>query len=263
MQYITWGVDPNLISFGSIHIRWYGIMFAIAFILGFNLIKWVYLREERNIQNLDQLLYYIVGGTIIGARLGHCLFYDPTYYLNNPLKILAIWEGGLASHGGGIGVLISLYLYKRNTGDSYLWLLDRLVIPTALAAFFIRIGNFFNSEIVGVPTLVPWAIVFERLDSIPRHPAQIYEALSYATIFIILLTVYRQGKRINSKGLMSGLFLVLVFTSRFFIEFIKTKQEAYSSEFWMSTGQILSIPFVIAGVALILIALSDRKINKI
>ena len=128
MEYLTWNIDPNLIAIGDIQVRWYGIMFATAFIFGYQIMKWIYIREEKNIKNIDQLLFYLIGGTIIGARLGHCLLYDPTYYLSNPIKILAVWEGGLASHGGGIGVLVGLYLYKRKTQESYLWLLDRIAI---------------------------------------------------------------------------------------------------------------------------------------
>jgi len=254
MGYLTWNIDPNLIAIRGIQVRWYGLMFATAFILGYQIMKWIYLREKRNTQNLDRLLFYLIGGTIIGARLGHCIFYDPSYYLSNPLKILAVWEGGLASHGGGVGVLIGLYLYKQKTQESYLWLLDRVAIPTALAVFFIRIGNLFNSEILGVPTSVPWAVIFERIDTVPRHPAQVYEALSYILVFILLMFIYKKGQGKLNNGVIFGVFLVSVFTSRFFIEFVKTKQEAYSSEYWMSMGQILSIPFVVAGVVLVLMA---------
>ncbi|MBM4334113.1 MAG: prolipoprotein diacylglyceryl transferase [Deltaproteobacteria bacterium] len=259
MGYLTWSIDPNFITIGSIQIRWYGIMFAAAFILGYQIMKWIYLHEGKNIRNIDQLLLYLIGGTIIGARLGHCLLYDPSYYLSNPIKILAVWEGGLASHGGGVGVLIGLYLYKRKTQESYLWLLDRIAIPTALTAFFIRIGNLFNSEILGVPATVPWAVIFERIDSIPRHPAQVYEASSYVLIFFLLVFIYKRGERKLNNGAISGMFLVSVFTSRFFIEFVKTKQDAYSLGFWMSTGQVLSIPFVVAGLLLILMALKQFK----
>lgn len=263
MEYLTWDIDPNLIAIGDIQVRWYGIMFAIAFILGYQIMKWIYIREEKNIQNIDQLLFYLIGGTIIGARLGHCLLYDPSYYLSNPIKILAVWEGGLASHGSGIGVLVGLYLYKRKTQESYLWLLDRIAIPTALAAFFIRIGNLFNSEIIGIPASVPWAVIFKRVDLVPRHPAQVYEALSYALIFFLLMFIYKTSERRLYNGVIFGVFLVSVFTSRFFIEFVKTKQEAYSSGFWMSTGQVLSIPFVMAGVVLILMALKGLSNAKV
>ena len=255
---MIWNIDPDIIAFGYIRIRWYGVMFAFSFIFGYQIMKWIYIREKKDLKNLDQLLFYLIGGTIIGARLGHCFFYDPGYYLSNPVMILAVWEGGLASHGGGIGVLIGLYLYKQKTKDSYLWLLDHVAIPTALAAFFIRIGNLFNSEIVGIPTQVPWAIIFERIDSIPRHPAQVYEALSYILVFFLLIFMYKKGERNLNNGLLFGVFLVLVFTSRFFIEFVKAKQEAYALEFWISTGQILSVPFIIAGVVLILVALKEN-----
>lgn len=224
--------------------------------------RWVYLREGQDVRQLDRLLFYLIGGSIIGARLGHCLFYDPVYYFENPIKILAVWEGGLASHGGGIGVLVSVYLFKRKTDISYLWLLDRLVVPTALAAFFIRIGNFFNSEIVGVPTSVPWAVIFERVDSIPRHPVQLYEAISYILIFTALFLGYKYWKWMSRAGVLSGLFLVLVFTARIIIEFVKTKQEAYSIGLWASTGQLLSVPFVLAGIALILIHFISRERGK-
>jgi len=258
MEYMIWDVNPNIISIGYLTIRWYGLMFAFSFLLGYQIMKWMYIREKKDFKNLDQLLLYLIGGAIIGARLGHCLLYDPVYYLSNPLKIFAVWEGGLASHGGGIGALIGLFIYKQKTKGSYLWLLDRVAIPTALAGFFIRMGNLFNSEILGIPTSVPWAIVFIRIDSIPRHPAQLYEALAYILIFFLLLFIYKKiGNKLNS-GAFSGFFLFLVFTSRFFIEFVKDKQEAYSTDFWMNTGQVLSIPFVVAGIVLIFMAFKKK-----
>jgi phosphatidylglycerol:prolipoprotein diacylglycerol transferase len=261
MEYMVWNIDPNIIAFGYIKIRWYGIMFATSFLLGYQIMKWIHVREQKDIKNLDQLLLYLICGTIIGARLGHCLLYDPTYYLSNPLKIFAVWEGGLASHGGGIGALLGLFLYKQKTEESYLWLLDRIAIPTALASFFIRIGNLFNSEILGIPSSAPWAIIFQRIDSIPRHPAQLYEAFAYILIFFILMFIYKKISNKLNSGTIFGLFLVLVFISRFFIEFVKDKQEAYSTYFWMNTGQILSIPFVVAGMVLIFMAL--KKKNKL
>jgi len=233
-------------------------MFATAFLLGYEIMKWIHIREKKDIQYMDQLLIYIIGGTIIGARLGHCLFYDPDYYLANPLKILAVWEGGLASHGGGVGALTGLYLYKLKTRESYLWLLDRIAIPAALAGSLIRFGNLFNSEIVGVPTAVPWAVIFERVDAVPRHPVQLYEALSYLMIFFILMVIYRKGGGKPKAGLIFGMFLVLVFTARIFMEFVKTRQEAYSLDFWMNTGQMLSVPFLLAGVLLLVISFKGR-----
>ena len=262
MEYLIWNINPDIIAIGAVRIRWYGILFAASFVLGYQIMKRIFLHEKSDAKDLDQLLYYTIGGTIIGARLGHCLFYDPSYYFNNPLKIFAVWEGGLASHGGGIGVLTALYIYTRNIQMPYLWLLDRIAIPTALAASFIRIGNLFNSEILGVPSSVPWAVVFERFDMLPRHPVQVYEALSYMLVFIVLVLIYKKTAANMSDGMICGLFLVLVFTSRFFLEYFKTRQEMYSHEFWLTTGQILSLPFIFAGAALIVVSSIGPGKNK-
>ncbi len=259
MTYLHWNVDPVLLNILGLKVRWYGIMFAIAFILGYRIMTWIYLREGKDISNIDRLLFFLVGGTLIGARLGHCLFYDPTYYLYNPLKILFAWEGGLASHGGGLGVLAALYLYKRKSGEAFLWLLDRVTVPTALAACFIRLGNFFNSEIIGIPTTVPWAVIFERIDFLPRHPAQLYEAISYLLTFIILIIIYKISFRFQNNGFLFGLFLILIFMSRVLVEFVKIRQAAYSNEFWLSTGQILSIPFIAVGVIIMIATVIKSK----
>ena len=255
MDYLVWNINPNIIDIFGIQIRWYGALFAASFLLGSQLMEWIYRNEGRSLQHIDRLFIFLIAGTIIGARLGHCLFYDPQYYWQNPLKILAIWEGGLASHGGAIGVLSGLYLYQRKTNESYLWLLDRLAIPAALAACLIRIGNLFNSEILGVPSSVPWAIIFERVDSLPRHPAQLYEALSYALIFVALLLLYRRTADKLKNGILFSCFLIGVFSARFLIEFVKTKQAAYASDLSISTGQLLSLPFILIGVVLLLLSL--------
>jgi len=247
MNHFTWNMDPVIFAVGPVQIRWYGICFVLAFILGYHFMRWVYAREKKQPRNLDLLLIFLIAGTLIGARLGHCLFYDPVYYLANPWKIAAVWEGGLASHGGGIGVLISLYLYRLKTRESWLWLLDRVAIPACLAGVFIRVGNFFNSEIVGLPASVPWAVVFEKIDSMPRHPAQLYEAFAYLAVWVILVMVYTQKDAAAKNGLIFGLFLVLAFLSRILIEFIKTPQAAYVLGFFLNTGQILSIPFLLTG----------------
>ncbi|MCU7878401.1 MAG: prolipoprotein diacylglyceryl transferase [Candidatus Thiodiazotropha sp. (ex Lucinoma borealis)] len=262
LDYFTWNADPTLISFAGLDIRWYGALFATAYLLGYQIIHWIYQLEGRDTQHLERLSIYLVIGTIVGARLGHCLFYDPGYYLSHPLKILAIWEGGLASHGGGVGVLIALYFHKRQTGESYLWLLDRFAIPTALAGSFIRLGNLFNSEIYGIPTYRPWAIIFERVDELPRHPAQLYEAITYAGIFIFLLTLYLRSETRFKPGFIFGAFLITVFSARFGIEFIKDKQAAYTTDMWMSTGQALSLPFIAAGLVLVLLALRSARNTK-
>ena len=258
MSYLTWNVDPVLISLGGIKIHWYGLLFMSGFLIGYQIMEKIYKKEKREPENLDRLLWYLLLGTIVGARLGHCLFYDPGFYLSNPLEILAIWKGGLASHGGGVGVLLAIYLYQRKTSESYLWLLDRIAIPTALVACLIRVGNLFNSEIIGHQTTVPWAIIFERIDALPRHPTQLYESLSYAITFIVLLVLYKTSR--NKSGIIIGAFLVCVFSSRFIIEFFKTKQAAYSLDLWLNTGQLLSIPFIVVGG--VLIALSFKHVKS-
>lgn len=262
MEYLTWDFNPVFFSIGSLKVYWYGLMFATAFIIGYQIMRWIYVREGRNVEDIDNLLIYVVIGTVVGARLGHCFFYEPSYYLSEPLKIFAIWEGGLASHGGAIGVLLGLYLYKRKTQETYLWLLDRVAIPAALAGGFIRIGNLFNSEILGIPTSVPWAIIFERIDLVPRHPAQIYEAVTYFLIFSLLLYIYKKGDGKSKDGVIFSTYLIFVFASRFGIEFVKAKQAAYSSEFWLSTGQMLSVPFVLLGVVLMFLAFKGINTAK-
>lgn len=180
-------MDPVLVSFMGLTIHWYGVLFASAIFAGFQVMKRIYVREGLDVESLDNLLIYCVIGIVVGARLAHVLFYDPSYYFAHPAKILAIWEGGLASHGGGLGAILALYYYHRKMKLPFLFLLDRLAIATAIFGFFVRMANFVNSEILGVPSDKPWAIVFERVDMLPRHPAQLYEALAYLSIFMIIL----------------------------------------------------------------------------
>lgn len=252
MAYIYWDVDPILIRAGPIVVHWYGLFFALAFLCGYFIVRWEFRVENQPERDLDSLLVYLAVGTVVGARLGHCLFYKPAYYLNHPLEVLEIWKGGLASHGGAAGILIALYFYTRKRpNQSYLWLLDRIVVPAALGGSFIRVGNLFNSEIIGKPTHVPWAFVFVRDDMLPRHPVQLYESAAYAAIFVLLLSVYRRLRASTPSGLLFGLFLVSVFGFRFFIEFLKRRQADYGHHLPLSVGQWLSIPFVIAGVILL------------
>ncbi len=212
----------------------------------------IFKEEGKKEDDLNDLLWYMIIGTVAGARLGHCLFYNPSYYLSNPMEILMIWHGGLASHGAAIGILLSLYLYSKKKADqSFLWILDRVVITVALAGFFIRTGNLFNSEIIGKPTDVPWSFVFERIDNIPRHPTQIYEATAYLLIFLYLITLYNKyGEKIK-EGFLFGLFLITVFGFRFFVEFFKEVQEGWERDLALDMGQILSIPLVIAGILIL------------
>jgi prolipoprotein diacylglyceryl transferase len=251
-SYIYWNASPILIRIGPLAIRWYGLLFALLFWIGFAIVQWQFRVEGKDEQSLNSLLTHLVIGTIVGARLGHCLFYEPGYYLRHPLEILMIWEGGLASHGGAIGVLIALYLYTRKHPDQpFLWLLDRIAVPTALGGCLIRLGNLFNSEILGTPTQVPWAFIFVREDQVPRHPAQLYESIAYALIFVVLLLSYRRYRAQTPRGLLLGSFLLLVFTARFFIEFVKQRQAAYEQNLRWSVGQWLSLPFIVAGALLL------------
>jgi prolipoprotein diacylglyceryl transferase len=251
MEFFTWNANPVLVELFGFKIHWYGALFATAILSGLQVMKWIFKQEKIKLELLDSLLMYCVFGIIIGARLGHCLFYDPDFYLSNPLKILAIWEGGLASHGGGLGVILAVYFFQRKYKVGYLWLLDRLAIATALFGFFVRFANFMNSEIIGIQTTVPWAVVFERIDLLPRHPAQLYESLSYLSIFACLILLYRFTNIKNHIGALFGAFLCMVFTARFLIELVKVKQAAYSSDVWINTGQALSIPFFVVGLYLL------------
>ncbi len=255
---IVWNVDPDIAHLGPITIRYYGILFALSFFLGYNIMRSIYQREGKPQSNLETLLTYMMVGTIAGARLGHCLFYDPVYYLSNSLKILMVWEGGLASHGGAIGILSALYVYARKRPEQpYLWLLDRMVITIALAGLFIRLGNFFNSEILGIPADVPWAIIFDRIDSTPRHPAQLYESIAYGSIFVGLYRLYDKLGSRTPGGFLFGLFLTAVFGFRFFIEYVKERQASYALDLPLSVGQLLSVPLIVAGLVLLVRAVQQ------
>ncbi len=264
MEYIVWNIDPNIFAYGGIQLRWYGLLFVGSFFLGLAIFTKIYKREGKDVAVLDNLLLYVMIGTVIGARLGHCLFYEPEYYLSNPLEILKVWKGGLASHGGLAGILISLYIFSKRYDTDYTWLLSRMTIVGVLTAGFVRIGNLFNSEIVGIGTTVPWAIIFERVDLIPRHPVQVYEALAYFTIFFILIGIYYRVSSSFATRILPGTFLVLLFTARFFLEYFKSQQSAYNLDIPFSTGQLLSIPYILFGILWIVWAFksSDNNISK-
>jgi len=259
---ITWNVDPEIFSIGQLSIRWYGLLFASAFLSGYIVFSRYLITERMNSEMLDQLLIYIALGTVIGARLGHCFFYEPDYFLKNPLEIIKIWKGGLASHGAAIGILLSLWLYIRKYKLSFLWLIDRIVIVVALGGAFIRLGNLFNSEIYGLPTDLPFGFEFVRdklydsntgelLPTIARHPTQLYEAISYLIIFFILLTFYRKRHQVVRDGYIFGLFMILLFSARFLIEFVKNDQVTFEAGMQFNMGQLLSLPFIVAGILMI------------
>ena len=255
---IVWDVNPNLISLdqvpviGQLTVRYYGVLFAAAFVLGYILFMKIFKNEGISIEVLDRLTLYMVIGTIVGARLGHVFFYQPDYYLSHPHQILYIWQGGLASHGAAIGIMLALYLFVRKEKKPYLWILDRISIAVALAAFFIRTGNLMNSEIYGNQTDLPWGFIFVRANEVvPKHPTQIYEALAYLVIFYILYRIYFKTKGSFKPGLLFGLFMLLVFSARFLIEFIKEVQVPFEKTMALNMGQWLSLPFIALGIILL------------
>jgi prolipoprotein diacylglyceryl transferase len=249
---MVWDVDPEIFRIGFVAVRYYSLMFIISFMTGIYLFKWIYRIENKPVEDIDNLFMYMLLGTIFGARLGHCLFYDPAYYLSNPFAILKVWEGGLASHGAAVGILISLRLYsKKRPHQPYLWLVDRIVITVAFAGGLIRLGNLFNSEIIGKATDVPWAIILKRVDMIPRHPTQVYESLAYLLIFFFLFYLYKKTKEQTARGVLLGWFLILVFGFRFFVEFYKESQVGFEQGMSLNMGQILSIPAVLAGLVFV------------
>lgn len=339
---VLWNVDPEIFHLGSLSIRWYGLLFSMAFLLGYMGLSRIFKKEKKEVELLDKLTMYMLLGTIIGARLGHVLFYQPGYYFNNPLEILMTWHGGLASHGGALGILTAIYIFCRKNKTSYFWTLDRVVIMVALAGCCIRAGNLVNSEIYGVPTKSTYGFIFarditdisssnkynidvsykiedtltkeglpakilltfpENIDNytakfkieriinylksedsnfkyddakeisfedgtivipayaIPKHPTQIYEASAYLFVFFILAFIYFFYSPILREGILSGIFMFLVFGFRFFIEFIKETQVDAEKTMALNIGQILSIPLVIAGAVLIIYGMKKKKIT--
>lgn len=251
---MIWDVSPAIFTIGSFELRYYPLCFIIGFTLGQKYITPRFQKIGLSKVEVDSMVMHMLIGTIIGARLGHCLFYEPEYYLSNPLEILKVWRGGLASHGGFAGTILATYIFARKwrTKVSFLWLFDMMLPPVMLTACLIRIGNFFNSEILGKITDVPWAIIFQRVDPNPRHPAQLYESLGYLIIAGILYyaTNYIAKKRSWVPGQALGLGFILSFSFRFFIEFFKTEQVAFERGMSLNMGQWLSIPFVLIGIYL-------------
>ncbi len=360
LNYVIWNVTPQLLDLGKFEIRYYSLLFALGFVMGYIILLRIFQKQGLDAELLDRLTIYMVISTIIGARVGHCLFYEFDYYVQHPLEIILPWRGqigsdfeftgfqGLASHGAAIGILVGIYLFARKTKSSYLWTMDMIVIVTALAGSFIRLGNLMNSEIYGNPTKSNYGFVFthdltrvltekykgiiedvhfEKINAaplqdlqgipmqinikfsrkvkdenrvrqfgdylladdlsryeydnnvfllhgdslnykvehrdkrlwlsatiggMPRHPSQIYEAASYLFIFLLLLYIFYAFEKRLKDGFIFGVFLFLVFSSRLFIEFIKENQESFEDSMSLNMGQLLSIPFVIIGLALII-----------
>lgn len=259
--FITWNPSPDIFTIPFIDwpVRWYGLSWAMAFIGCHFFMNRIFKAEGRTDKQLDSLTLYIIIATILGARLGHCLFYEPAYFLANPLEILKVYQGGLASHGGAIGIIIGMWLYCRTSKESWMWLFDRLVVVVPFASFMIRFGNLMNSEIVGKQTDSPWGFKFLQNDddlmnldragiAIPvRHPTQLYEACFYILLFIFFYWLWKNKRHQLGKGFTFGLFCVLMFSFRFFIEYFKEIQVSSEAAQLFNNGQLLSIPFVLIG----------------
>jgi phosphatidylglycerol---prolipoprotein diacylglyceryl transferase len=257
LNFIHWNVSPEIFNLGPLSIRWYGLLFASGFLIGYYIAEKMFKSENVSEKWIDSLFFYIIIATVIGARLGHVFFYGWEYYSQNPSEIIKVWHGGLASHGGAIGIFLALIIHSKVvTKRNVFWSIDRVVVPTALVAAFIRLGNLMNSEIYGIETSLPWGFIFERNNEVvAKHPTQIYEALAYLLTFGILLHLYWRTRSRYKEGLLSGIFFIMVFTARFFIEFIKEDQEAFESAMSLNMGQWLSIPFVLGGIFLVVRAL--------
>lgn len=264
LNYIVW--DPNIIAFhvGHFGVRWYSICWLIGLVLAFFIVKRLYKEQKIKDEYFDPLFIYCFVGILVGCRLGHCLFYQPDYFLSSwdhvvemvlPIHHMAdgSWKyvgyEGLASHGGTLGLMIALYFYYRKTHVNLWVVLDDIAIATPTTACFIRLGNLMNSEIIGKVTDVPWAFIFEQVDQYPRHPGQLYEAIAYAIFFFVGWYIYRKKPQKVGTGFFFGLCLFLIFAARFFIEFTKDIQEPFEAGMALNMGQILSIPFVILGLA--------------
>lgn len=270
---ITWTADPAIFTIGSKEIRWYSLMFIIGFGIGYKIVERMWRRESINPKWIDPLLYYTLIGTVVGARFGHCLFYDPGYYLSHPIEILKVWEGGLASHGGVLGIIVAIYFYSKHVSrQSMLWTFDKLVVPTGLVAALIRIGNLINHEVYGLPTDRPWGFRFienlhawrqgaEPIFSAPSHPTQIYEAVCYLLTFVLCMWLYFKKEAWKKEGLIFGIFMICIFTARFFIEFLKNNQEDFEAAMPINMGQCLSIPFIVMGIYFVVRAWRRSNLN--
>lgn len=273
LDFVTWTVDPAIFSFGLREIRWYGLFFAVGFLVGYKIVEKTYQHDKAPEGWMDKLFIYVLVATIIGSRLGHCLFYGWDYYSANPVEILKIWEGGLASHGGAIGIIIAIFIYSHKvTHMSPLWTFDRLVISIPLVGAFIRLGNLMNHEIYGHATSLPWGFRFienlhqwrmgaEPVFSEPSHPTQLYEASFYVLTFLVLMYMYWKRNAGERPGLIFGVFFIGIFLSRFLIEFIKNDQEAFEADMFLNMGQLLSIPFILVGIFLIVRALIRPRVS--
>ncbi|OFO59037.1 prolipoprotein diacylglyceryl transferase [Porphyromonas sp. HMSC077F02] len=267
---VTWTVDPIIFQSGGLRLGWYGVLFAVGLIVfGGTILSKMWKHENLTEKSFNQLVFYVLIATIVGARLGHCLFYEPSYYLANPVEILKTWEGGLASHGGVIGIMIAIWIYsKKVSHQSMLWTFDRLCVPVGLVAAMIRLGNLMNHEIYGHATDLPWGFRFienihqwqagaEPIFSAPSHPTQLYEAAIYLLVFAVCMWLYWKRDAQKREGLIFGVAMVMIFVGRFLVEFVKNDQVGFEESMTLNMGQWLSIPFVIIGIASIVYSLKQ------
>jgi phosphatidylglycerol---prolipoprotein diacylglyceryl transferase len=274
INYIHWNIDPEIFNLFGISLRYYGTLFVGGLILCMYILKWIFKKEKIPLDRLEKLSIYGIIGIFAGARLAHCLFYEPSYYFSHPLEIILPIQPtsdggykfsgfqGLASHGGTLGLIIALIIYSRRTNESIIKTVDLLAVVAGLGACFIRLANLMNSEIIGIPTNVPWAFIFERVDNLPRHPAQLYEAISYLMIFGLMLYLYKTRLEYLESGFFFGLVITLIFLARFLIEFIKEKQVPFEEQMKFDMGQLLSIPFIVLGIGFIIYGLIKTRKNK-
>lgn len=273
LNYIHWNPDPEIINIFGFSLRYYGILFVSGLILAIYLLGWIFKRENVPSENLEKLSIYGMIGIIVGARLGHCLFYEPSYYLSHPLEMILpvtfppdggikfTGYQGLASHGGVLGLLIGLYFYSRKTKHSMIDILDLIAVIVGISLGFIRLANFMNSEIIGMPTSKPWGVIFERVDSIPRHPAQLYEAISYFILFGFMMILHNKMRDRLKNGFLFGLATILFFMARFIIEFLKENQVGFEDGLTFNMGQLLSLPYIAVGIGFIIYSRWKTKLS--
>lgn len=272
LNYIHWNPDPEIINIFGFSLRYYSILFVVGLILAIYLLRWLFKKENLPLENLEKLSIYGTVGIIVGARLGHCLFYEPLYYLSHPIEMILpvkfyadtgmTFTGyrGLASHGGVLGLLIGIYFYSRKTKHSMIDVLDLIAVVVGLSLGFIRLANFMNSEIIGMSSSKPWAVIFERVDNIPRHPAQIYEAISYFIICAFMIFLYNKKRDKLKNGCLFGIATILFFTARFLIEFVKENQVSFEDGLTLNMGQLLSLPYIAVGIGFIIYCRWKTKI---
>ncbi|MBQ0734621.1 prolipoprotein diacylglyceryl transferase [Aquimarina celericrescens] len=272
MKALEWNVDPEITRlFGTFPIKYYGILFVIGLLLGYEIVKRIYKSENVPVENLEKLSTYLFIGILLGARLGHCLFYDFEYFSKYPLEIFlpfritnGNWSftgfSGLASHGGSIGAILAIIIYRWENRISLLWILDRVAIGAPVTGAFIRFGNFMNSEIYGKPTKGDYGVIFMQNDLIPRHPTQLYEAFAYLIIFGLLWYLYKKTNLKSKEGFLFGTLLIVLFTVRLLLEFFKENQVAFEDNMLFNMGQWLSIPFIIGGIVLLILSKQKNEV---